>query len=61
MTSKVYGNKPETLKELKQIIREEINEISRKISGKIIKNVLKLGRIYEANRGRYLSDIAFQA
>ena len=59
LKSKVYANKPETLEQLKQNIRDEINEIPREMCENVMKNVLKTARICEANRGGHLSDIVF--
>lgn len=59
LKSKAYANKPETLEQLKQNIRDEINEIPREMCENVMKNVLKRARICEANRGGHLSDIVF--
>ncbi|KAI8123095.1 hypothetical protein CVS40_6188 [Lucilia cuprina] len=59
LKSKVYANKPETLEQLKQNIRDEMNEIPREMCENVMKNVLKRARICEANRGGHLSDMVF--
>lgn len=59
LKSKVYANKPETLKQLKENIREEISNISRDLCENVLKNVIQRARICEANRGGHLSDILF--
>lgn len=59
LKSRVYADGPQTLKHLKQNIREEINKISTDMCENVLQNVIIRARICEANRGGHLSDIIF--
>ena len=59
LKSRVYANKPQTLLQLKQNIRDEISGISAEMCETVMKNVIQRARICDANRGGHLADIIF--
>ena len=57
----VYVNKPQTLQELKENIRNEIREVNRnpEILQSVMNNDLERAQICEAENGQHLTDIIF--
>ena len=61
LKERVYVNKPQTLQELKENIRNEIRELNRnpEILQSVMNNVLERAQICEAENGQHLKDIIF--
>ncbi|XP_023311192.1 uncharacterized protein LOC111692289 [Anoplophora glabripennis] len=59
LKGKVYINKPRTIQQLKNNIRDEINNITPEVLRKVMENVLERARICEAENGHHLRDIIF--
>ncbi|KAF7287246.1 hypothetical protein GWI33_002065 [Rhynchophorus ferrugineus] len=61
LESKVYVNKPQTIQQLKDNIRREIEEFQPLMLQDVMKNALKRAESCIANRGHHLADIIFQS
>lgn len=61
LKEKVYVNKPQTIPQLKNNIRDEIRAITPEILRKVMENVLERARICEAANGHHLRDIIVHA
>jgi hypothetical protein len=57
--SLVYGNKPQTIPELKAEIRRVIGEIEPQLCGNVVENFVERARVCQQSRGGSLSDIVF--
>ena len=57
----MFVNKPQTLQELKENIRNEVKELNRnrEILQTVMNSVLERARICEAENGRHLKDVIF--
>ena len=56
---KVYGNKPDTIDELKENIRAEIRNINPETLNSVMENVLEKARECETENGGHLNNIIF--
>ena len=61
LMSSVYATQPQTLQQLKQNIRNEINAISADICGIVMKNVIERTCICLKNGGEHLAEIIFHS
>nr|CAI5865735.1 unnamed protein product [Callosobruchus analis] len=59
LKEKVYVNKPQTIRQLKDNIRNEIHAITPEILRKVMEHVLKRAQLCEAENGRHLRDVIF--
>ena len=59
LKERVYVNKPRTIPQLKNNIRNEIEVITPEILRKVMENVLERARMCEAENGHHLRDIIF--
>ena len=59
LKNKVYANKPNTVEQLKNNIREAMQNIPPETYQKVMENVIKRAQVCAASRGGHLSDIIF--
>lgn len=59
LKERVYVNKPETILQLKNNIREEIRAITPEILRKVMEKVLERAQLCEAANGHHLRDVIF--
>ena len=57
---KVYLNKPRTIQELKENIREEVRALAPEILRKVMESALERAHQAEANNRHHLKDIIFK-
>lgn len=60
LKSKVYINKPRTLEDLKNSIRQEIEAVPNEMLERAVRNFQKRIHICIQQEGRHLKDIIFQ-
>ena len=60
LKAEVYKHRPQTLKALKDAIREEVAAIPPEMTNKVMENFRERLRQCIANNGRYLSEVIFK-
>jgi hypothetical protein len=60
LKAEVYKHRPQTLKALKNAIREEVAAIPPDMTNIVMENFKERLRQYIANNGRHLSDVIFK-
>ena len=60
LKAEVYKHRPQTLKALKDAIREEVAAIPPEMTNRVMENFRERLRQCIANNGRYLSDVIFK-
>jgi len=61
LKDRVYINKPRTIMQLKENIREEIKALTPKSLTAIMKHAIERVRLCEAAKGRHLNDVIFRS
>ena len=61
LKERIYVNKPENLKQLKDNITKEIRELDQETPEAVMEHVLERARMCEAENGRHLKDVIFHA
>ncbi|KOC58652.1 hypothetical protein WH47_05397, partial [Habropoda laboriosa] len=59
LKEQVHANKPTTIEQLKDNIRQEIQEITQETCENVMKNVVEIARFCKAARGSHLADVIF--
>jgi len=59
LKDRVYINKPRTIIQFKENIREEIKALTPKSLTAVMKHAIERARVCEAAKGRHLNDVIF--
>ena len=60
LKSKVYSNRPQSIEQLKDAIRQEITAIPHETNRRVIDNFRERLRQFVDNNGSYLTDLIFK-
>ena len=60
LKSKVYSNRPQSIEQLKDAIRQEITAIPHEMTGRVIDNFRERFRQCVDNNGSHLTDLIFK-